>query len=171
MTHPSELPYLSNEPELTRFFTPPSKGTWGVGSERSPDPYGSNPAVGARELALVGKLGVPVVRPKPASSASRAAAHNRPWGAKAGARAAAVMPSATLRGTAAPLALPTSSSAAAHGTFHQNDGRSLPAKSSHIQLQLHLTYRPSSPCRRCLVCPHERPLRVVSQSPTSACFC
>ena len=39
-----------------------------------------------------------------------------------------------------PLALPTSSSAAAHCTFHQNDGRLLPAKSSHIQLQLHLTY-------------------------------
>ena len=76
----------------------------GVGSERSPDPYGSNRAVGARESALVrggGKLGVPAVRPKPASSASRAAAHNRPWGAKAGARAAAVMPSATLRRTGA----------------------------------------------------------------------
>ena len=41
------------------------------------------------------------MRPKPASSASRAAAHNRPWGAKAGARAAAVMPSATLRRTGA----------------------------------------------------------------------
>ena len=56
-----------------------------MGSERSPHPYGSNPAVGARESALVrgrGKLGVPAVRPKPASSASRAAAHNRPWGAK-----------------------------------------------------------------------------------------
>ena len=41
------------------------------------------------------------MRPKPASSASRAAAHNRPWGRKAGARAAAVMPSATLRRTGA----------------------------------------------------------------------
>ena len=41
------------------------------------------------------------MRPKPASSASRAAAHNRPCGAKAGARAAAVMPSATLRRTGA----------------------------------------------------------------------
>ena len=67
------------ETKLTRFFTPPLRG------QRSPDPYGSNPAVGARESALVrggGKLGVPAVRPKPASSASRAAAHNRTWGAK-----------------------------------------------------------------------------------------
>ena len=47
------------------------------------------------------QAGRPAVRPKPASSASRAAAHNRPWGAKAGARAAAVMPSATLRRTSA----------------------------------------------------------------------
>ena len=47
------------------------------------------------------QAGRPAVRPKPASSASRAAAHNRPWGAKAGARAAAVMPSATLRRTGA----------------------------------------------------------------------
>jgi hypothetical protein len=90
--------------ELIRFL-PPSKGgheEWG----RSEAPTPTDLILrgwGQRVVASGGgrQAGRPVVRPKPASSASRVAAHNRPCGAKAGARAAAVMPSATLRRTGA----------------------------------------------------------------------
>ena len=93
------------ETKLTRFFTPPSKGTgaeWG--RERSPDPYGSNPAVGARESALV--RGGASWAYRRCGPSRRLVPHARlhitgHGGRKAGARAAAVMPSATLRRTGA----------------------------------------------------------------------
>ena len=86
-------------------FLSPSRGgheEWG----RSEAPTPTDPILrgwGQRVDASEGgrQAGRPAVRPKPASSASRVAAHDRPCGAKAGARAAAVMPSATLRRTGA----------------------------------------------------------------------
>ena len=90
--------------ELIRFL-PPSKGgheEWGRSEAPTPTDLILR-SWGQRVVASGGgrQAGRPVVRPKPASSASRVAAHNRPCGAKAGARAAAVMPSATLRRTGA----------------------------------------------------------------------
>ena len=90
--------------QLIRFLSPSRGGheEWGRSEAPTPtDPIlrGWGQRVGASEGGR--QAGRPAVRPKPASSASRAAAHNRPCGAKAGARAAAVMPSATLRRTGA----------------------------------------------------------------------
>ena len=90
--------------QLIRFLSPSRGGheEWGRSEAPTPtDPIlrGWGQRVGASEGGR--QAGRPVVRPKPASSASRVAAHNRPCGAKAGARAAAVMPSATLRRTGA----------------------------------------------------------------------
>ena len=71
--------------ELIRFL-PPSKGgheEWGRSEAPTPTDLilrGWGQRVGASEGGR--QAGRPAVRPKPASSASRAAAHNRPWGGK-----------------------------------------------------------------------------------------
>ena len=118
----------------------------GLGSEQSSDPLqicacGRGQGAGASEWAS--KLGVPAV-----------GSYRRPVPTGHGA----------VRAGPAPLALPTSSSPAAHCTFLQHDGRA--------RCRLHTSTsasRPPSPCRRCLMCPHIRPPRAVSQPQNSAC--
>ena len=162
------------ETKLTRFFTPPSKGTgaeWG--RERSPDPYGSNPAVGARESALV--RGGASWAYRRCGPSRRLVPHARlhitgHGGRKAGARAAAVMPSATLRRTGAARA---ANQLFGRCTLHvpsERRPRSLPLPRAPTCTYTY-TYTPPSPCHRCLLCPPARPPRAVSQLQNNACLC
>jgi len=127
----------------------------GLGSEHSSDPYRSVHVVEAREPALASTGGGVL----PASSA-----YTGHGAARAGARG----PSVSLRRTGAAR---TADKIFARCTLHvpsARRSRSLPLPRAAASTSTSAS-RPPSPCRRCLMCPHIRPPRAVSQPQNSAC--
>ena len=133
----------------------------GLGSEQSSDPLqicacGRGQGAGASEWAS--KLGVPAV-----------GSYRRPVPTGHGAvRAGARGPSVSLRRTGAAR---TADKIFARCTLHvpsARRSRSLPLPRAAASTSTSAS-RPPSPCRRCLMCPHIRPPRAVSQPQNSAC--
>ena len=116
----------------------------GLGSEHSSDPYRSVHVVEAREPALASTGGGVL----PASSAYR------PWGGEGRTGAARTADKFFARCT---LHVPSA-----------RRSRSLPLPRAAASTSTSAS-RPPSPCRRCLMCPHIRPPRAVSQPQNSAC--